>query len=346
MVVKQVPCKRAGCRGTCPEFVIMAGKKKGDPAICRVCGDTFKVAPGTAAHASYADAVKASSKAVAKAGGAQGKVLLARVEQLQKENAKLRSRPERNAPSATSTEQDDLAQAVASLDTLRTAQLQGADVTGAIQEQLGKVQRLRDAKLASKPAHAQLKQLDEQIGKKLKAIERFEAIAEEGYVQVRKAKEQSEEAKGELEKLKQQKHALSLVANVGVLAEAGDPLGQMAGFAAAVEAQLAGLTAHSAPRVAELQARFALLQEYLARLRAEEAADVGAPQAQRPADANVQPTTEAAPGAEVPAGMEAEPSEASEADEANAEWLCGRGLKREHAVDFVRASRPRHVACG
>ena len=167
--------------------------------------------------------------------------LLAKIVQLQKENAQLKGRSAGAAPTPPSSgEQDELAQAVASLDSLRKAQSQGADVSGALQVQMDKVQKLRDARLASKPAHAQLKQIDEQIGKKLKAIERHEANAAEYTEKLRSARAQTEEAKGELEKLMAQKLALSAAAPEVSQAAAGDPLGQMASFTAAVRAQLEG----------------------------------------------------------------------------------------------------------
>ena len=152
MVVKQhVLCKRPGCKGSCPEFVVLASRKSGDPATCRICHRTFKLQPGAG---TYAEAAAAGAKAVAPAA----KVAV----------IKAKGKPERSSGGAAphGGEQDDLALALASLDSLRKAQSQGADVAGALLAQNDKVQRLRDAKLACKPAHVQLKQLDEQIGKK------------------------------------------------------------------------------------------------------------------------------------------------------------------------------------
>jgi DNA repair exonuclease SbcCD ATPase subunit len=290
------------------------------------------------------------AKAGAKAGGAQSadKALLARLDQLQKENAQLKSR----SAGAVSTpplsgEQDELAQAVASLESLRKAQSQGADVSGALQVQTEKVQRLCDARLASKPAHAQLKQLDEQIGKKLKAIERFEATIEECVGKAQSARAQSEEAKGELEKLKSQKQALSAAAPEASQAAADDPLGQMASVTAAVKEQHEGFVSPSSPRVSELQACFLTLEECLSRLRAEVVAGAEPPQPQAPAAATAQVTPSSAPAvAEESAEFVAD---ALEADETDSAWLLGLGLKREHVVDFVqrmRAKRPRRETCG
>ena len=236
---------------------------------------------------------------------------------------------------------------MASLDSLRKAQSQGADVSGALQVQTDKVQRLRDAKLASKPAHAQLKQLDDQIGKKLKAIERFEATVDECIGKAQIAKSQAEEAKGELEKLKAQKQALSLAAPEASQAAAGDPLGQMASFTAAVKEQLEGFVSPSSPRVSELQACFTTLEECLSRLRAEVVAGAVPPATQAPAASTAQDSPSSAPGTvEESAEFVAD---ALEADELDAAWLQGLGLKREHVVDFVqrmRAKRPRHETCG
>ena len=190
-----------------------------------------------------AGAAKGGAKGGGKGGGGYGtdKALLARLEALQKENAKLKAKPERPSsatPPPPSSEPDDLAQALALLDALRRTQAQGADVTVALQTQAERVQRLRDARLACKRAHAQLKQLDDQIGKKTKAIERAEASAEEFSGKVQLAKEQAEEARGELEKLMAQKRALSLVPVAAAVAPAGDPLGQMSSFTQAVRKQL------------------------------------------------------------------------------------------------------------
>ena len=344
MVVKQpVLCKRAGCSGTCPEFVIVASKRLGDPAVCRLCGSVYKLPPGSG---SYADAAKAGAKSGAKVGGAQSadKALLAKLDQLQKENAQLKGRSAGAVPTPPSSgEQDELAQAVASLDSLRKAQALGADVSGPLQVQMDKVQKLRDARLASKPAHAQLKQLDEQIGKKLKAIERHEADAADYTEKLQSARAQAEVAKGELEKLKAQKLALSAAAPEVPQAAAGDPLGQMASFTAAVKAQLEGFVSPGSPRVSELQTCFLTLEECLARLRAEVAAGVEPPQTQAPAAATAQTTPMAAPeGAEDSAELVAD---ALEADETDSAWLLGLGLKREHLVDLVQrmhAKRPRH----
>ena len=345
MVVKQaVPCKRAGCRGTCPEFVILAGKKNGVPAVCRVCGGAFKLSPGSA---TYADVAKAAGKGGAKAGGVQSadKALVAKFERLQKENALLKGKAERSdgpgaSPESPSGEHDDLALAVALLETLRKAQSQGADVAGALLEQQGKVQRLRDARLASKPAHAQLRQLDEQIGKKRKAVERFEATAVECSGKAQAALEQAEEAKGELDKLKAQKLALTSAALEDVQAMAGDPLGQLSDFAAAVKGLVGDLGAATSPRVCELQVCFTALEECLTKLRAETAA-AAAPPPPRPADAAM------AQASATPLAPE-DAADEFEADEVNAAWMQEHGVKREILVGLLgmQAKRPRREARG
>jgi DNA repair exonuclease SbcCD ATPase subunit len=319
MEAKQlVPCKREGCRGSCPRFVVLAGKKKGDPAVCRVCGNAFKLPPGT-----YADAAKAGAKAGGKGGGAD-KALLARLEALQRENAQLKAKPERSAGAVQPpSEPDELAQALALQEALRKAQAQGADVAVALQTQADRVQKLRDARLASKPAHAQLRQLDEQIGKKNKQIERLDASVEEFLEKVRAAREQAEEARGELEKLKAQKQALSLAPTAGAATPDGDPLGQMSSFTAAVKKQLEGFVSPCSPRVTELQTCFSTLEECLSRLRAEVVASAPPAAGDTPASAPRVP--------EDSAGLEADELEPEEDIE---EDLLRLGVKREQHAEL------------
>ena len=334
-----VPCKREGCRGACPRFVVAASRKQGDPAKCRECGSVFKLPPGTYAEAAAAGAARGGAKGGGKGGGSD-KALLARVEALQRENAQLKAKPERTAaagPSQPSNEPDELAQALALSDALRKAQAQGADVTAALQTQADRVQRLRAARLASKPAHAQLKQLDDQIGKKTKAIERAEASVEEFLEKVRLAREQAEESRGELEKLVEQKRALSLVPATGAGAAPGDPLGQMSSFTEAVKKQLEGFVSPCSPRVSELQSCFSTLEECLARLRAEVVASAPA------VAATAQDTPDAATAATaVPVDTDDLEPDGLANDEDTAEFLIGLGVKREnHAEIFERLNTKR-----
>ena len=348
MSAKQlVPCKREGCRGVCPRFVVVAGKRQGDPATCRECGSAFKLPPGTYAEAAMGGAAKGNPKGGGKGGVGYGidKALLARVEALQKENAQLKSKPERPSgatPPSPSSEPDDLAQALALLDALRRTQAQGADVTAALQTQVERVQRLRDAKLASKPAHAQLKQLDEQIARKTKAIERAEASAEEFLGKVHLAKELAKEARGELEKLMAQKRAFSLAPVAGAAAPSGDPLGQMSSFTQAVRKQLEVFVSPSSPKVAELQSCFNTLEECLARLRAEVAESAPAVVAAAPGSPDSSSCRTAAEASDAPVGSdEAEPDDMAN-DEDTAEFLLGLGVKREiHAEILERLSTKR-----
>ena len=138
-----------------------------------------------------------------------------------------------------------------------------------------------------------------------------------------------------------------MAAPEGAQAVAGDPLGQMASFTAAVKVQLEGFVSSSSPRVSELQKCFLTLEECLSRLRAEVVAGAEPPQTQAPAAATAQDSPSSAPG--VPEESAEFVADALEADETDAAWLHGLGLKREHVVDFVqrmRAKRPRHETCG
>jgi DNA repair exonuclease SbcCD ATPase subunit len=358
MVVKQasspamsamqlVPCKRDGCCGACPRFVVVAGKRRGEPAICRECGSAFKLPPG-----SYAEAARGGADWGNLTGGGKGgvgygidKALLARVEALQRENAQLKSKQVRQlgaTPPSPSSDSDDLAQAQALLEALRRTQAQGADVTAALQTQVERVQRLRDAKLASKPAHAQLKQLDEQIARKAKAIERAEASAEEFLGKAQLAKELAQLARGELEKLTAQKRAFCLAPVAGAAAPPGDPLGQMSSFTQAVREQLEVCASPSSPKVAELQSCFNTLEECLARLRAEVAESALAAVAAAPGAPVSSSCRTAAEATDAPAGSDEAEADDMAIDEDTAEFLLGLGVKREmHAEVVERLSSKR-----
>ena len=70
-----VQCARAGCAGTCPLRVVVAGAGRlGAPAKCRTCGSAFKAPPG---GQGILDAIKqgqrGSNGAAAQAGTAKGK---------------------------------------------------------------------------------------------------------------------------------------------------------------------------------------------------------------------------------------------------------------------------------
>ena len=335
-----VPCKRDGCRGACPRFVVVAGKRRGEPAICRECGSAFKSPPGSCVEAAAGGTDKGNYKGGGKGGVGYGidKALLARVEALQKENARLKSKSERPLGAATPApcgDADDLAQALALLDALRRAQAQGADVTAALQTQVEKVQRLRDAKLASKPAHAQLKQLDEQIARKAKAIERAEATAEEFLGKAHLAKELAQLARGELGKLEAQKRAFSLAPIARAAALPGDPLGLLSSYAQAVRQQLVESVAPSSPKVAELQSCFNTLEECLARLRAE-VAECAPPAGAAAPGSPVSSSCRTAAGAtDVPAGSDEAEGEDLANDEDTAEFLLGLGVKREIHADIL-----------